>query len=239
MVPMNMRAVKGSGTGPRSAAARADRKASGAQAPGDGRRERWRAHNQARREEFVQATLTAIRRGGPRIGLDEVCAVAHVSKPVIYRHFRDRDDLFAAVLERIAADVFLPRVAAALDPAQDEPAMLRAAIGAYVSLVIEEPQLYRFVFAHNALGESADFVGSMEAAVAQALVMMLGQRLRDSGRHPGAAEPWAYAVVGMVQLATHRWADHPTVEADELVELLASLAWQGLSAVLPARAGSP
>jgi len=233
MVHVNTRPVKSPAAAPGPQAAGAGSRSAGSSAPADGRRERWRAHNQARREEFVQAALTAIRRSGPRVGLDEVCAVAKVSKPVVYRHFRDKDDLFAAVLQQVATEVFLPRIAAELDPAQDDRAMLRAAIGAYVALVLEEPQLYRFVFEHNALGERADFVGSMEAAVAQALVAMMSQRLQEAGRDASAAEPWAYAVVGMVQLSTHRWVDNPTVNADELVALLSALAWQGLSAVLP------
>jgi AcrR family transcriptional regulator len=199
----------------------------------DGRSERWRAHKEARRQEFVDAALTAVRSKGAAVRLDDVCAVAKVSKSVIYRHFRDKDDLFAAVLEQIAGEVFLPRIASQLDPDLDDWAMLRAAIGAYVALVSEEPQLYRFVFAYSGVGERGDFVGNMESAIAQALGSMMAERLEAAGRRPGAGEPMAYAMVGMVQLATHRWVDHPTVGADELVELLSDVAWQGLAGALP------
>lgn len=202
-------------------------------APADGRRERWRTHNEARRTEFIEAAVTAIRHGGPNVGLDQVCAAAKVTKPVVYRHFRDKDDLFAAVLSWIAEQVFLPRIAARLDPAQDDRELLRSTVDAYVALVLEEPQLYRFVFAHNALGERGDFVGSMEAVVAQALASMMAARLQEHGRDPGAAEPWAYGVVGMVQLSTHRWLDHATVDRGRLVDLLTDLAWRGLSEQLP------
>ena len=199
----------------------------------DGRSERWRAHKEARRQEFVDAALTAVRSKGAAVRLDDVCAVAKVSKSVIYRHFRDKDDLFAAVLEQIAGEVFLPRIASQLDPDLEDWAMLRAAIGAYVALVSEEPQLYRFVFAYSGVGERGDFVGSMESAIAQALGAMMAERLKGAGRQPGAGEPMAFAMVGMVQLATHRWVDHPTVGADELVELLSDVAWQGLAGALP------
>lgn len=201
--------------------------------PSDGRSERWRAHKQARRQEFVEAALTAVRSKGAAVGLDDVCAVAQVSKPVIYRHFRDKDDLFAAVLQQIATEVFLPRIASQLDPALDDWAMLRAAIGAYVALVSEEPQLYRFVFAYSGVGERGDFVGSMESAIAHALGEMMAERLEGAGREASEGEPMAFAMVGMVQLATHRWVDHPTVSADELVAVLSELAWQGLAGALP------
>lgn len=194
----------------------------------DGRSRRWQQHKLARRQEFVEAAVAAARVDGDKTGLDAICAMAGVSKPVIYRHFRDKADLFSAVLDTIASEIFLPRIAAELDPSQGDEEILRAAIGAYVGLVSEEPQLYRFVFAHNALGERGDFVASMEDAVAQALVLLIGRRLPETGRPAFAAEPWAYGIVGMVQLATHRWVDHPTTSQDELVELLVSLAWQGL-----------
>jgi AcrR family transcriptional regulator len=199
----------------------------------DGRSRRWQEHKLARRHEFVDAAVTAIRVDGERTGLDAICAVAGVSKPVIYRHFRDKADLFRAVLHQIASEIFLPRIAAELDPEQGDEEILRAAIGAYVGLVSEEPQLYRFVFAHNALGERGDFVASMEDAVAQALVGLISRRLAEAGRPSFAAEPWAYGIVGMVQLATHRWVDRQTASQDELVELLVSLAWQGLMQVAP------
>ena len=212
------------------------RQAPGPSAPAaDGRRERWRSHNEARRTEFIEAAVTAVRRSGPNIGLDQVCAVAKVTKPVIYRHFRDKDDLFAAVLSWIADTVFLPRIAARLDPQQDDRDLLWSTVDGYVALVLEEPQLYRFVFAHNTLGERGDFVGSMEAAVAEALAAMMAVRLQEHGRDPSAAEPWAYGVVGMVQLSTHRWLDHATVEQDRFVDLLTDLAWRGLSEQLPRR----
>lgn len=207
-------------------------------APADGRRERWRSHNEARRTEFIEAAVTAIRHGGPNIGLDQVCAVARVTKPVVYRHFRDKDDLFAAVLRWIAEQVFLPRIAARLDRAQEDRELLWSTVDAYVALVLEEPQLYRFVFAHNTLGERGDFVGSMEATVAQALASMMAARLQEHGRDPSPAEPWAYGVVGMVQLSTHRWLDHATVNQDRFVDLLTDLAWRGLSEQLPAVAGA-
>jgi AcrR family transcriptional regulator len=221
MVHVNGGVVKGAPGDPRRAGAP------------DGRKLRWQEHNRVRRGEFVTAAITAIRRDGPQVGLDGICEVAGVTKPVLYRHFRDKADLFAAVLQQIASEVFLPRIAAELDPAQGDQEMLRAAIGAYVDLVVEEPQLYRFVFTHNALGDRGDFVASMEEAVARALMTLMEQRLALAGADPRGAEPWAYGVVGMTQLATHRWVDNPTMGAGELTDLLVSLAWQGLAGVLP------
>jgi AcrR family transcriptional regulator len=200
---------------------------------GDGRRRRWEEHKRARRAEFVSAALRAIRLHGEDVGLDDIAAEAGVSKPVLYRHFTDKADVFAAVLDRIAADVFLPRVAPALLLGGDDLDLLRGAVTAYVQLVVQEPELYRFVFSHNKFARGGDFVANMEDAIAQALSALMADRLRESGADSGGAEPWAYGVIGMVQLACHRWVDHPTMSADALVDYLVALAWQGLSGVLP------
>jgi AcrR family transcriptional regulator len=201
--------------------------------PGDGRRRRWEEHKRARREEFVAAALRAIREHGAHASLDDIAAEAGVSKSVLYRHFHDKADVFRAVLDRIASDLFLPRVAAALVVDQDDQDLLRAAVSSYVGLVVQEPELYRFVFTHSGLGRQGDFVATMEDAIAQALSALMADRLRQAGADSGGAEPWAYAVVGMVQLASHRWVDHPTMSAEALVDYLCALAWQGLGGVLP------
>jgi AcrR family transcriptional regulator len=207
--------------------------------PGDGRRRRWEEHKRARRAEFVSAALRAIRVHGQDVGLDDIAAEAGVSKPVLYRHFADKADVFAAVLDRIATDVFLPKVAAAILIGGDDLALLRGAVSSYVQLVVQEPELYRFVFSHNKLARGGDFVANMEDAIAQALSALMADRLREAGSDSGGAEPWAYGVVGMVQLASHRWVDHPTMSAEALVDYLVSLAWQGLSGVLPPDTTTP
>jgi AcrR family transcriptional regulator len=200
---------------------------------GDGRRRRWEEHKRARRAEFVDAAICAIRAHGSDASLDDIAAEAGVSKSVLYRHFTDKADVFGAVLDRIATDLFLPRVAGELVVGQDDEALLRGAVASYVGLVVQEPQLYRFVFSHNSLARGGDFVANMEDTIAQALSVMMADRLREAGADSGGAEPWAYGVVGMVQLAAHRWVDHPTMSAEALVDYLIALAWQGLSGVLP------
>ncbi|GAB3076895.1 hypothetical protein GCM10027080_22600 [Pedococcus soli] len=193
----------------------------------DGRRERWRTHREERRREFVDAAIAAIRAVGPQISLDDVCRQAKVTKPVLYRHFRDKDDLHRAVLEQVATEILIPRIAGELARVHgDDRDLLRAAIGAYVALVREERDLYRYAMAHNDLGEGGDFVGSVEAAIAGAVGILVATRQDEP---TDDAETVAYAIVGMVQLATNRWLDRPTVSEEAFVATLTDLAWVGLS----------
>ena len=195
----------------------------------DGRAARWAEHRQARRAELVQAALQAARQFGAATGLAEIAAEAGVTKPVLYRHFDDKDDLLRAVLAAVAGEVFLPAMAAGLDPSQPDEQLVVGAIGTYVDLLVQERPLYDFARANSAVA-GGDFVGSMEDALAQALVAL--GRFREGGTALGGDGPvaltTAYAVVGMVQLAVHRWLLEQDLPAEELVRTLGHLVWQGL-----------
>jgi AcrR family transcriptional regulator len=200
----------------------------------DGRRARWTEHRRARREDLVAAAVEAVRLAGPDFAVDDVARSAGVSKTVIYRYFTDKDELVDAVLERISTVILLPRLLGeiAVEHADDQ-ASLRAVIAAFVALIEDEPELYRFAYAHAGRSGRADLVAATEHEIAEALAAVMSARLADAGHPTGAARTWAYGVVGMVQLAAHWWSTARTVPSTELVEQLVALADGGLSSLLP------
>lgn len=205
----------------------------------DGRKKRWDAHKRARREEFVDGALAAIRRNGPQIGMEDIAAELRVSKTVLYRHFTDKSDLIDAILTRIAETVALPPLLAELSQERADYDQARALISAYVHSVAAEPALYGYVFTHNKeVGGAESVVATTERVIAEALSALVGDRLRTMGMDSGGAQPWAYGVVGMVQLATHWWLDNRTMSSEALVDYLSMLVWGGLEGVLGAE-GSP
>ena len=207
----------------------------------DGRASRWTEHRRARREELVAAAVEAVRRVGAELAVDDVARSAGVSKTVIYRYFSDKDELIDAILERIAQTILLPRLLGELGAEHpDDRAALRSVVAGFVSLIDEEPQLYRFGYAQTGRSGRADLVADAERVVGQALEEHLAARLREAGRPTEPASTWAYGVVGMVQLAAHRWSDTRHVSSGELVDHLTELAYGGLGALLPQRrTGTP
>ncbi len=204
--------------------------------PPDGRSSRWTEPRRARREDRVAAAVEAGRRVGPELAVEDVARSAGVSKTVIYRYFSDKDELIDAVLERIAQDILLPRLLGELAVAHpDDRTALRAVIATFVSLIENEPRLYRFGYAQAGRAGRADLVADAERVVAQALAEHLSRRLAVAGRPTEPAMTWAYGVVGMVQLAAHWWSDRRHVPSSELVDHLTDLAYGGLSALLPER----
>ena len=204
----------------------------------DGRKKRWDEHKRARREEFVEGALMAIRREGPGVGMDAIAAQLEVSKTVLYRHFADKSDLVGAILTKIAQSVLLPPLLAELAEQREDFDQARALINAYVGSIAAEPELYSYVFAHNQGGHGESVVATTERVVAEALSAVVGDQLRSMGMDSGGAHPWSYGVVGMVQLATHWWVDNRTMSAEALVDYLTMLVWGGLEGVLAAQ-GSP
>src|SRR6478735_7754235 len=63
----------------------------------DGRSSRWDDHRETRRAELVEAAVAAIDEHGPGANIAQIAASAGVSKPVLYRYFSDKDDLYRAV----------------------------------------------------------------------------------------------------------------------------------------------
>jgi len=200
----------------------------------DGRRSRWTEHRRARREDLVGAAVEAVRRTGPDFAVDDVARSAGVSKTVIYRYFSDKDELVDAVLQRISDTVLLPRLLGEISAEHpDDRTALRAVIAGFVSLIEDEPALYRFAYAHSGRSGRADLVAATEHRIAEALTALIAERFKAEGRSTAASETWAYGIVGMVQLTTHWWSTARSVPASELVEQLVALAHGGLGGLLP------
>jgi AcrR family transcriptional regulator len=206
----------------------------------DGRRSRWTEHRRARRAELVSAAVEAVRQAGPDFAVEDVARSAGVSKTVIYRYFSDKDELIDAVLGDISDAVLLPRLLGELVADRpDDRARLHAVIAAFVSLIEDEPSLYRFAYAHAGRAGRADLVAATEREIAEALGRLLADRLTAAGQPIEPAMTWAYGVVGMVQMAGHWWSAARTVPSADLVEQLTALAYGGLGALLPpARSGA-
>ena len=66
------------------------------------------------------------------------------------------------------------------------------------------------------------------------IAVMLRRRMNEVGIDTGGAEPWAYLIVGGVQLATHSWMSYPRMTTDELIDYLTMLSWSALCGIVEA-----
>jgi AcrR family transcriptional regulator len=199
---------------------------------GPDRRRGSRRPPEERREAFLDAAVVAIRRDGPTVSMEAMARQAGVTKPILYRLFDDRDGLLHALGERMAGQVII-EVTAALEQGSDgDPReMLRRAITAYVALIDDETEVYRFVTDQS--GPRGPTVTGLSAEVARAIAVVLGEQLRAAGADSGAAEPWAFGIVGMVHLSGDWWVRNRTLPRDRLVTYLVDLLWDGFAGLAP------
>ena len=197
----------------------------------DGRKRRWHQHKVERRNELIDGTIEAIRRRGQYVSMDEIAGEIGVSKTVLYRYFVDKNDLTTAVMMRFAQITLIPNMASALSTNLDGFELTREVIRVYVETVANEPEPYRFVMANNSAGKNK-VVADSERIIARMLAVMLRRRMRPEGMDLGGVEPWAYMIVGGVQLATHSWLLDPRMTADELIDYLTMLSWSALCGIV-------
>jgi AcrR family transcriptional regulator len=194
------------------------------------------AKRRTSREELVDAAVAVIRRDGPGASMEAIAAEAGVTKPIVYRHFDSRDGLKDALAERFAGEL-RARLQKAMAHEGEPHDILAATIGAYVTFIERDPQMYRFLVRH-ALREEwegerlSGFIRQVGADIAQ----VIGEQLRANGRDSGAAEPWAYGIVGLVHMAGDWWIERRAMPRRRLVTYLTDLLWAGLGPAVTASA---
>jgi len=194
----------------------------------DARRDRWRSHREARRAEFLDAALRVLATHGPDFGMEHVAAAAGVTKPVLYRHFTDKEDLIVALGQRGTALLF-DRLIPALNNEEAPVPRIRRSLDAYFSVIEEHPNLYRLLirrpFGRDVVTEDKELIGN-------ALSTLLGDYLRALQMDSGAAEPWGHGIVGLVQNVSEWWLERQTMSRDAVVEYLTQIIWAAIDGVV-------
>jgi len=188
------------------------------------------ARHAAKRAQLLEAAIAVVRREGPGASMEDIAREAGITKPIVYRAFGDREGLTKAVADRFAEELYLELEKAITMEAPDRE-RVRATIDAYLNFIERDPQIARFLIqrrvwdAEETAIASTAFVRGIGERVARAL----GEALRARGLDSGAAEPWAFGIVGMVHLAGDMWIERKTMPRANLTEYLTSLVWDGMS----------
>jgi AcrR family transcriptional regulator len=197
----------------------------------DGRRGRWAGHREQRRAELTAAAIAAIRELGPEVGMDAIAAHAGVSKPVLYRYFADKSQLWQAVGQE-AAGFVVAAIQPAVAAVREEREVIAAAIDAYLAHIDGDPHLYQFVVHQPGIVRQRDVVGDAVDTIASALASILGDRLRALGLDSGPALPWAFGIVGLVQAVGAWWLRRQQpISRAALGDYVTTLLWGGVAGV--------
>ncbi len=200
--------------------------------PDDARKDRWTAHRERRRREFVDAALRVLEAQGPGLLMDSVAAEAGVTKPVLYRYFSDKAALVRALDER-GSQILLDRLLPAISAGSPVLARISDSVGAYFAVIEEHPNLYWLVARRvNVEGAGPDLIERDREFIATTLTAVIGDLLRVFGLDSGAAEPWAYGITGLVQATGEWWLQRRSMSRAHVVEYVTRLIWAALSGLL-------
>lgn len=190
-----------------------------------------------RREALLDAAAALAAQGSPEaITMDAVAERAGVSRPLVYRHFPNRDELVAAVYQRETTHLH--------DQLTAEVSAAGTIVGMFGAL------------AHGALRAAAErghLFATLRSAGAWSPELRRQQRARDAAtarafatravRELGADEPAARAttdlLLSLVDPLLARWREDPTPEHAELLEAAYMRIVSASLAALAAEAGSP
>ena len=165
-----------------------------------------------RRTQLLDAAVDAIRTVGPGVTMEQLANAGGVTKPILYRHFGDRDGLIRAIAERFSTDL-LSTVTTPLATDATARELLRSTVDSYVGFIEREPNLYRFMVQHPPdRREDVGPMGSLVDLIAQRVALVAE---RAAARRPGATAgppcPGPTASSGLVHQAGDWWVDDQTM----------------------------
>jgi len=160
------------------------------------------------RHALVQAGLKMLDEGGvDGLSLRGAAELAGVSHAAPYRHFRDKDELVAAVAEEGFRLLTRHMKEAIARRSGDVLARLRAAAEGYVAFAVAHPATFRTIFGGAVCGEGEQRPPGLAAAGEEAYGVLRGlivegteqRRLRDEDPEHLALAAWS-AVHGLGML---------------------------------------
>ena len=192
----------------------------------EARREEQRA---IRRDALLDAAIDEIRTTGPGATMEQLAKAGGVTKPILYRHFGDRDGLITAIAERFSTGL-VASVSAPLLTATYPRELLDSTIAAYVGFLEQDPYLYGFLVQQSSTRrEERTPISSLVDVVARQVAVIAGEQLRVAGRDNGAALPWAYGIVGLVHQSTNWWLRDQSMSRERFLTYIGDLLWSGLT----------
>src|SRR2546423_15352320 len=85
-----------------------------------------------RRRELLEAADRVVLRDGPEASMNAIAAEAGITKPILYRHFGDKNGLYRALAKR-HTDALLVTLRTALDTPGARRGRVEATLDAYLA----------------------------------------------------------------------------------------------------------
>lgn len=179
--------------------------------------------------------------GYHHVSMDDIAERANVTKPVLYRHFPSKLDLYLAIVDARGQDLLAaideavrPVVAGAPGDGRD---VVAAIVRAYVTFVDAAGEASTLLFESDVTHDPA-VRARVESASRDAAQRIADVLVHVTDLDASAARTVAVALVAMAQgAAIHRLRQDEAPSAEQTADLVARLAWAGVAGLV--REGRP
>ena len=166
--------------------------------------------------------MRAVDTHGPDTSAEEIASTARVSRTVLYRYFRDKEDLRNAISQRVVG-IVVDELMPPLRTGKTANEIIDGTLEALTRWVGAHPRLYHFLRQRGTSGDAP--LGAIEATIADQLAELLGGVMAWFGIETRLAEPTAQSLVGMVEHTIAWWMKTGSLSRAELVEHLRRAIW--------------
>lgn len=178
--------------------------------------------------------------GFHHVSMDDIAERAEVSKPVLYRHFPSKLDLYLAVVDQRGTDL-LAAVEQAVEPVENGPvspgdgrAVVAAIVRAYMAFVETAGESSALLFESD-VTHDADVRARVEHASSETARRIAAVLTPVTGLPAEDCDILAVALISLAQgAATHRYRQPDDEGHEHAAELVTRLAWAGVQGLIRA-----
>jgi len=192
------------------------------------RRGRVRMTRMERHEQLIDVARRLFSdKGLEGTSVEEIAAVAGVSKPVVYEHFGGKEGLYAVVVDREVTTLHTA-IKTALATSDASPReLIELGTLALLDYIDDHADGFR-ILSRDSSSTEASFA-TILSDIASRVEDQLADEFTKLGRDPGIAPLYAQMLVGLVALAGQWWVDNKGGMTKPVVAAhLVNLAWYGM-----------
>lgn len=192
-------------------------------------RTRWAPEK--RREQLLRvAERVFAEQGYQGTSVNDVAAAAGVTRTLVYKYFKDTDELYLACVRAARAELE-DRFATAALAHQDPGDQLRAGVTAYYEFVQDRSTLWDLLYGGGAAvaGGVAAETAQLRYDTAERIAVLIAAAMPELPAE--AASATAHVVSGACEQLAKWWRRHPELALETVVEHLMTTVWGGMEAL--------
>lgn len=185
----------------------------------------------ARREELTRiAARLFAEQGYQGTSVNDVAVAAGVTRTLVYKYFKDTDELYLACVRAARAELE-DRFATAALAQQDPGDQLRAGVTAYYEFVQDRSTLWDLLYGGGSAvaGGVAEETAQLRYDTAERIAVLISAAVPELPAE--AASATAHVVSGACEQLAKWWRRHPEMALETVVDHLMTTLWGGIEAL--------